>query len=122
MVKVVKTRVEIEGEVHEETVVVEQDEPKAWEAGREFGVVGKPLNRVDGRERVTGGENPLLAGMEGRPARPAVGAGRLRRRGSAHPPGSGPSPWIGCYRKGTPEEVADGAVFPPPMRRLRDRF
>ncbi len=54
MVKVVKTRVEIEGEVHEETVVVEQDEPKAWEAGREFGIVGKPLNRVDGRERVTG--------------------------------------------------------------------
>src|SRR5437870_12504218 len=54
MVKVVKTRVEIEGEVHEETVVVEQDEPQAWEAGREFGVVGKPLNRVDGRDRVTG--------------------------------------------------------------------
>ena len=47
MVKVVKTRVEIEGEVHEETVVVEQDEPQAWEAGREFGMVGKPLNRVD---------------------------------------------------------------------------
>lgn len=54
MVKVVKTRVEIEGEVHEETVVIEQDEPQAWKAGREFDVVGKPLNRVDGRERVTG--------------------------------------------------------------------
>ncbi|MFL5732699.1 MAG: xanthine dehydrogenase family protein molybdopterin-binding subunit [Chloroflexia bacterium] len=54
MVKVVKTRVEIEGQVHEETVVVDRDEPEAWEPGREFAVVGKPLGRVDGRERVTG--------------------------------------------------------------------
>jgi xanthine dehydrogenase YagR molybdenum-binding subunit len=54
MVKVVKTRVEIEGTVHEETVVVDRDEPEAWEPGRQFGVVGKPLDRVDGRERVTG--------------------------------------------------------------------
>jgi xanthine dehydrogenase YagR molybdenum-binding subunit len=54
MVKVVKTRVEIEGEVHEETVVVDGEEPQPWEAGREFGVVGKPVSRVDGRERVTG--------------------------------------------------------------------
>lgn len=54
MVKVVKTRVEIEGEVHEETVVIEQDEPQAWKAGQEFSVVGKPVSRVDGRERVTG--------------------------------------------------------------------
>ncbi len=54
MGRVVKTKIEIEGEVHEETVVVERDEPKPWEAGREFDIVGKPLNRVDGRERVTG--------------------------------------------------------------------
>ncbi|HKP54284.1 MAG TPA: xanthine dehydrogenase family protein molybdopterin-binding subunit [Chloroflexia bacterium] len=54
MVRVVKTKVEVEGTVHEETVVVERDEPAAWEAGREFDVVGKPVSRVDGRERVTG--------------------------------------------------------------------
>lgn len=54
MTRVVKTRVEIEGRVHEETVVVERDEPAAWEAGREFSQVGKSANRVDGRERVTG--------------------------------------------------------------------
>src|SRR4051794_38643533 len=54
MVRVVKTKVEIEGEVHEETVVVERDEPQAWEKEQEFQVVGKPLSRVDGRDRVTG--------------------------------------------------------------------
>ena len=54
MVRVVKTRVEIEGRIHEETVVVERDEPQAWEAGHEMKVVGQPLSRVDGRERVTG--------------------------------------------------------------------
>ena len=54
MTRVIKTKVEIEGRVHEETVVVEEDEPKAWEEGRQFSVVGKGVNRVDGRERVTG--------------------------------------------------------------------
>jgi CO/xanthine dehydrogenase Mo-binding subunit len=54
MVRVVKTKVEIEGTVHEETVVIEREEPKSWETGRAFDVVGKPVNRVDGRERVTG--------------------------------------------------------------------
>jgi xanthine dehydrogenase YagR molybdenum-binding subunit len=54
MTRVVKTKIEIEGRVHEETVVVERDEPAAWEAEREFSQVGKSANRVDGRERVTG--------------------------------------------------------------------
>lgn len=54
MVRVVKTKVEIEGRVHEETVVIEGEEPKPWEEGHEFKVVGKGVNRVDGRERVTG--------------------------------------------------------------------
>lgn len=54
MVRVVKTKVEIEGRVHEETVVVDRDEPSPWEEGRTFDQVGKPANRVDGRERVTG--------------------------------------------------------------------
>ena len=67
MARVVKTRVEIEGRIHEETVVVEGDEPTPWEEGREFKVVGKPENRVDGRERVTGAArytyDVQLAGM-----------------------------------------------------------
>lgn len=54
MVRVVKTKVEIEGRVHEETVVVDREEPAAWEEGREFDQIGKSANRVDGRERVTG--------------------------------------------------------------------
>jgi xanthine dehydrogenase YagR molybdenum-binding subunit len=54
MTRVVKTRIEIEGRIHEETVVVEHDEPEPWEAGREFSQVGKSANRIDGRERVTG--------------------------------------------------------------------
>ncbi|HEX8231437.1 MAG TPA: xanthine dehydrogenase family protein molybdopterin-binding subunit [Chloroflexia bacterium] len=54
MTRVVKTKIEIEGRVHEETVVMEREEPEAWEAGREFTQVGKSANRVDGRERVTG--------------------------------------------------------------------
>src|SRR3954453_4597450 len=54
MVKVVKTKIEIEGSVYEETVVVERDEPQAWEEARDFRYIGKSQNRVDGRERVTG--------------------------------------------------------------------
>src|SRR5438477_12265491 len=54
MVRVVKTKVEIEGAVHEETVVVERAEPELWEPGRAFEIVGKATNRVDGSERVTG--------------------------------------------------------------------
>ncbi|HVF99861.1 MAG TPA: xanthine dehydrogenase family protein molybdopterin-binding subunit, partial [Chloroflexia bacterium] len=54
MTRVVKTKIEIEGRIYEETVVVERDEPAAWEAGREFSQVGKSANRVDGRDRVTG--------------------------------------------------------------------
>src|SRR5437763_12465652 len=67
MTRVVKTRVEIEGRIHEETVVVEGDEPAGWEEGHEFKLVGKPTNRVDGRERVTGSAtytfDVQLAGM-----------------------------------------------------------
>jgi xanthine dehydrogenase YagR molybdenum-binding subunit len=54
MVKVIKTKVEIEGRIHEETVVVDGEEPAPWEDDREFSVVGKPVNRIDAPERVTG--------------------------------------------------------------------
>ncbi len=54
MTRVIKTKVEIEGRIHEETVVIEEDEPTPWEEGRDFKVVGKSTNRIDARERVTG--------------------------------------------------------------------
>lgn len=55
MTRVIKTKVEIEGRIHEETVVVDDDEPTPWQDGREFKVVGTGVNRIDARERVTGG-------------------------------------------------------------------
>ena len=54
MVRVVKTKVEIEGRINEETVVIDGDEPQVWKDGQEFSYVGKPVNRVDGVARVTG--------------------------------------------------------------------
>ena len=54
MVRVVKTKIEIEGTVHEETVVVEREEPSPWVPGRQFDFVGKSVSRLDGPERVTG--------------------------------------------------------------------
>ena len=54
MTRVIKTKVEIEGKIHEETVVIEEEEPSPWQEGREFQVVGKGINRIDARERVTG--------------------------------------------------------------------
>ena len=54
MVRVVKTKVEIEGRVHEETVVVERHDLPPWAEDHVFSVVGKPVGRVDARERVTG--------------------------------------------------------------------
>ena len=54
MTRVIKTKVEIEGKIHEETVVIEEEEPSPWQEGREFKVVGRGINRIDARERVTG--------------------------------------------------------------------
>ncbi len=54
MVRVVKTKVEIEGRIHEETVVVEKEEPQPWQEDHDFVCVGKPVDRVDGHARVTG--------------------------------------------------------------------
>ena len=54
MVRVIKTKVEVEGKVHEETVVVERDEPTPWDLSREFTQIGTSPKRIDGRERVTG--------------------------------------------------------------------
>ena len=53
MVRVVRTKVEMEGRTHEEIVVVEGEEPQPW-ATSELHHVGQAISRVDGVERVTG--------------------------------------------------------------------
>src|SRR5690349_13727217 len=53
MVRVVRTKVEIEGRTYEETVVVEGEEPQPWQQS-ELHYVGQETARVDGVERVTG--------------------------------------------------------------------
>src|SRR5690242_362421 len=54
MVRVVRTKVVIEGRTHEETVVLEGEEPQPWEDNAPLRTVGQAQPRVDGRERVTG--------------------------------------------------------------------
>ncbi len=54
MVRVVRSRVEVEGRVHEETVIVEGEEPQPWEENAPLRTVGQATPRVDGRERVSG--------------------------------------------------------------------
>ncbi|HEX9036792.1 MAG TPA: xanthine dehydrogenase family protein molybdopterin-binding subunit [Ktedonobacterales bacterium] len=53
-IRIVTTRLEFEGQVYEQRVVLEGEEPPVWGAGAELSIVGKPTPRVDGRERVTG--------------------------------------------------------------------
>ena len=53
-IRIVTTHLEFEGEVSEQRVVMEGEEPPVWGAEAELQVVGKPIPRVDGRERVTG--------------------------------------------------------------------
>src|SRR5579884_3049485 len=48
------THLEFEGQVSEQRFVMEGEEPASWASDAEFSVVGKPIPRVDGRERVTG--------------------------------------------------------------------
>jgi CO/xanthine dehydrogenase Mo-binding subunit len=54
MAKIVKTQVEIEGKWHEQESLVETDDLKRWDAGADLSVVGQPVSRVDGFERVSG--------------------------------------------------------------------
>ncbi|HET9110902.1 MAG TPA: xanthine dehydrogenase family protein molybdopterin-binding subunit [Ktedonobacterales bacterium] len=53
-IRIITTRVEFEGQVSEQRVVMEGDEPPVWGADAALEVVGKAIPRVDGRERVTG--------------------------------------------------------------------
>ena len=52
--RVVKTRIEFEGEVHEELALVEGEDLAAWPDAHATTAVGKPRRRVDAFQRVTG--------------------------------------------------------------------
>lgn len=54
MAKLIKTRVEVEGQVSEEWALVERPKTIPWDIEQELNVVGKPMPRVDGMARVTG--------------------------------------------------------------------
>lgn len=53
-IRIVTTHLEFEGQVYEQRVVLEGEEPPVWGADADLKVVGKPTPRVDGRERVSG--------------------------------------------------------------------
>src|SRR5215468_8523261 len=53
-VRIVTTHLEFEGQVYEQRVVLEGDEPPVWGPDAELSVVGNSTPRVDGRERVSG--------------------------------------------------------------------
>ncbi len=53
-IRIVTTHLEFEGEVEEKRVVLEGEEPPVWGDEAELHVVGKPMPRVDARERVSG--------------------------------------------------------------------
>ena len=53
-IRIITTHIEFEGQVSEQRVVMEGDEPPVWGPDADLHVVGKPTARVDGRERVTG--------------------------------------------------------------------
>ena len=53
-VRIITTHLEFEGQVSEQRVVMEGEEPPVWGADASLRLVGKPTARVDGRERATG--------------------------------------------------------------------
>ena len=53
-IRIVTTHLEFEGQVYEQRVVLEGDEPPVWGPDAELSVVGTATPRVDGRERVSG--------------------------------------------------------------------
>lgn len=54
MPKLVKTKVEVEGRTTEEFAWVSTPKTTPWDVEEELSIVGKPIARVDGVERVTG--------------------------------------------------------------------
>lgn len=55
MAKLVKTRIEVEGRVSEEYALVEEPKTEPWDVEEELEIVGKPVPRIDGAERASGG-------------------------------------------------------------------
>ncbi len=53
-IRIITTHLEFEGQVSEQRVVMEGDEPPVWGPEAQLTVVGKSIPRVDGFERVTG--------------------------------------------------------------------
>ncbi|MGH2514988.1 MAG: xanthine dehydrogenase family protein molybdopterin-binding subunit [Ktedonobacterales bacterium] len=53
-IRIITTHLEFEGEVSEQRVVMEGEEPAVWGPEAELHVVGKPTPRVDGPERASG--------------------------------------------------------------------
>jgi xanthine dehydrogenase YagR molybdenum-binding subunit len=53
-IRIITTHLEFEGQVSEQRVVMEGDEPPVWGPEADLSVVGKATPRVDGRERVSG--------------------------------------------------------------------
>ncbi len=54
MPRIIKQKIEFEGRIEERDVVIEGDDLPVWPAGESFTVVGTPVTRVDGVERVGG--------------------------------------------------------------------
>ncbi|MBI4789955.1 MAG: xanthine dehydrogenase family protein molybdopterin-binding subunit [Chloroflexi bacterium] len=55
MAKLIRTRIDIEGRISEELALVEEPRTTAWDVEEELNVVGKPIPRIDGDQRVSGG-------------------------------------------------------------------
>src|SRR5215469_10303780 len=53
-IRIITTHLEFEGQVSEQRVVMEGDEPPVWGPDAELRLVGQPTPRVDAHERVTG--------------------------------------------------------------------
>lgn len=53
-IRIITTHLEFEGQIYEQRVVMEGDEPPVWGPDANLTIVGKPTPRVDGRERVSG--------------------------------------------------------------------
>ncbi|WIG61304.1 MAG: Periplasmic aromatic aldehyde oxidoreductase, molybdenum binding subunit YagR [Ktedonobacterales bacterium] len=53
-IRIITTHLEFEGQVSEQRVVIEGDEPPVWGPDAALSIVGTPQPRVDGRERVSG--------------------------------------------------------------------
>ncbi len=54
MPKLIKTRIEIEGRVHEDYALVDKPKTTTWDIEEELAIVGKAMPRVDGDVRVSG--------------------------------------------------------------------